>query len=102
MDFSLFFYWLLKLEKINKIIICAHKSVHIRINWKRKQKHNVEMVDVNQPMISDKERKESATPELILPIASISTTNPQISVTQQSPRSPPPILLDNFKNGNTK
>lgn len=60
------------------------------------------MVDcnVNQPMISDKERKESAASDLILPIASIST-NPQISVTQQSPRSPP-VLLDNFKNGNTK
>lgn len=57
------------------------------------------MVDVNQPMISDKEN--SAT-DLILPIASISTTNPQISVSQQSPRSPPPVLLDNFKNGNTK
>lgn len=57
------------------------------------------MVDVNQPMLSDKEN--SAT-DLILPIASISATNPQISVSQQSPRSPPPVLLDNFKNGNTK
>lgn len=64
----------------------------------------VKMVDcnVNQPMISDKEKENTGT-DLILPIASISsTTNPQISVTQQSPRSPPPVLLDNFKNGNTK
>lgn len=59
------------------------------------------MVDINadQSMISDKGKET----DLILPIASISTTNPQISsVSQQSPRTPPPLLLDNFKNGNTK
>lgn len=67
----------------------------------------VKMVDGNviQPMISDKEKENTVNMDLILPIASISTTtapNPQISVSQQSPRSPPPVLLDNFKNGNTK
>lgn len=58
------------------------------------------MVDCNvkQPMIND---KDNTSTDLILPIASIST-NPQISVSQQSPRSPPPTLLDNFKNTNTK
>lgn len=62
------------------------------------------MVDcnVNEPMLSDKDRKESSSMDPILPIASISATNPQICASQQSPRSPPPILLDNFKNGNTK
>lgn len=60
------------------------------------------MVDVNEPMISDKDRKASA--DQILPIASISSTNPQITVTHQStpPRSSPPTLLENFNNGTTK
>ncbi|XP_055299030.1 ATP-binding cassette sub-family G member 1 isoform X2 [Sitodiplosis mosellana] len=63
------------------------------------------MVDcnVNQPMINDKEKESTVNMDIILPIASISTTAPnlQISVSQQSPRSSPPVLLDNFKNENT-
>lgn len=67
--------------------------------------NGIKMVDcnVNQPMISDKD-KENTGIDLTLPIASISSTTvyPQMSVSQQSPRSPPSVLLDNFKNGNTK
>lgn len=57
------------------------------------------MVDnnVNQPLVSDRDTVNTA---LILPMASMSTTtNPQSP--QPSTRSPPPILVDNFKNGNT-
>lgn len=60
------------------------------------------MVDCNEPMIGDRDHVENVSSDLI-PIASISTTNPQIVVAapqQTSPRSPPPALLDNFKNAN--
>lgn len=59
------------------------------------------MVDCNEPMIGDREHLENMSSDLV-PIASISTPNPQIVAASQqpSPRSPPPVLLDNFKNAN--
>lgn len=60
------------------------------------------MVDsnVSQPLVSE---RDTAGTAVILPMASTTTNQPPIpTITQQSPRSPPPTLVDNFKNGNTK
>lgn len=60
------------------------------------------MVDCSEPMIGDRDHMENMSSDLIA-IASISSPNPQIVAASQqpSPRSPPPALLDNFKNANT-
>lgn len=63
----------------------------------RKSKaQTIKMVDSNisQPLVS---KRDTASSAVILPMAS--TTNQIPTVTQQSPRLPPPTLVDNFKNG---
>lgn len=56
----------------------------------------IKMVDSNisQPLVDE---RDTASTAIILPMAS--TTNQIPTITQQSPRSPPPMLVDNFKNG---